>query len=318
MLFRNLHLFRLVEPLPFTPEAFELRLQGRRSYACGKTELFTFGWCSPFGEDHEVLTHAANGYMLFCALREEKLLPAQVIKDTLQEKIRHLETSQDRTIYKQEKQRLRDEVILDLLPRAFVRKQKTFVYIDPKTQLLIVDASSRAKAESVTILLRETLGKLNISPIETHQSPQQLLTEWLLRHQCSAEFVLADNCEMEDVKRGLGKIKCSEHDLTASEISAHIKNGKQVVSLGLCWQEKIAFTLLTDLSIKRIRYLDILQTQRKDTQAETAEEQLDADFSLMALELTALLTSLLHALGSNSVTQADILEKDRKTSVVPA
>ena len=45
----------------------------------------------PLGEDTETLVHAANGRFLLCMRREEKLLPATVVREQVAERIAQIE-----------------------------------------------------------------------------------------------------------------------------------------------------------------------------------------------------------------------------------
>ncbi len=63
----------------------------------------------------DALTHTANGQIIICARKEEKILPSPVIKQALEAKIQKLEADQGRKLKKTEKDSLKDEVLHSLL-----------------------------------------------------------------------------------------------------------------------------------------------------------------------------------------------------------
>jgi recombination associated protein RdgC len=54
------------------------------------------------------------------------------------------------------------------------------------------------------------------------------------------------------------------------------------------------------LGLRKLNFLDVV-TKESESQAETAEEQFDADFALMTGELSRLLQDLVSALGGEAV-----------------
>ncbi|MCW5588506.1 MAG: recombination-associated protein RdgC [Legionellales bacterium] len=296
MWFKNLQIYRLVEPFPYNAEQLQQRLEERKAKPCHKMSLFSYGWVSPFGDDSDILVHGCAGYLLLAAQREERILPPSVIRDALIEKIKKIETEEDRSVFAKEKKSLRDEVIFDLMPKAFTQKKITYAYIDPKLNCIIIDASSHQQAEAITKLLRDSIFKFDIRPLETKTPANEIMTEWLLNDKLAQDFQLDDSCELVDPKSS-GIVRCHRHDLNSRDILQHVQHGKMVSKLGLAWDEKISCVLCEDFSIKRVRYLDLLKNQSLEIGAETKYQQLDADFSLMAGEITHLLTALFAACG---------------------
>src|SRR5690606_42097514 len=72
---------------------------------------------------------------------------------------------------------------------------------------------------------------------------------------------------------------------------------KRVVKLALNWEEKISFVIAEDLTLKRLRFGDVLQEQAQDSGAEDAAARFDADFAILSMELSRLLPQILEAFG---------------------
>ena len=95
-------------------------------------------------------------------------------------------------------------------------------------------------------------------------------------------------------------MECKNHDLTAPEIQNHLEAGKEVVKLAVNWNERLGFVLDDSLGIKRLRFLDAVQEQAADVEADNEADRFDADFSIMSLELAAFLPRLLELFGGEN------------------
>ncbi len=296
MWFKNLRLYRLTKPFELSPEELHERLISKTSRPCAGLEPSTYGWSAPLGRNSEQLTHAANGYIMICSRKEEKVLPAAVVRDILAEKVAQIEDEQTRTVRRNEKEELRQEILVDLLPKAFSKSSRTYAYIDPKADWLVVDAASATKAEELVSLLRETLGMLPAIPATVLSAPASILTNWLNGLNVSANYVIEDQCELRDPNAEGAVIRCTKQDLLSDEIQVHLKAGKQATKLAIEWNEHLTCVLCDDLSIKRLRFMDILQEAAADEGMDEAS-RFDADFALMTLELSRFIPSMIDAFG---------------------
>lgn len=66
------------------------------------------------------------------------MLPANVVKRELDERIESLEQKENRKLKKTEKQTLKDDVVMNLLPRAFSKNQQTACGLIPKITLFML------------------------------------------------------------------------------------------------------------------------------------------------------------------------------------
>ena len=162
--FKNLMVYRLSRDIELRAEEMEKQLAELTFTPCGSQDMAKTGWVSPMGSHSDALTHTANGQIIICARKEEKILPSPVIKQALEAKIQKLEADQGRKLKKTEKDSLKDEVLHSLLPRAFSRFSQTMMWIDTVNGLIMVDCASAKKAEDTLALLRKTLGSLPVVP----------------------------------------------------------------------------------------------------------------------------------------------------------
>jgi len=297
MWFKNLSIFRLTEAFTLTPDELEQKLEQIPFRSCGAHEESSFGWTAPLGKTSAQLVHSANGFMMICAKKEEKVLPAAVVNELVQEKILETEDQQGRKLSKKERTAIKDELLFELLPKAFTFSRKTYAYIDAKGGWLVVDAASAKKAEDLLSLLRKCLGSLPAVPPNTLEKPIATMTQWLLNDQAPADITIEDECELRSPEEEGGIIRCKRHDLSVPEIKNHLDTGKEVIKLAVSWADRLSFIIDEHLAIKRLRFLDLIQDQVADIETYDEAEQFDVDFSIMSLELANFLPRLIELFG---------------------
>lgn len=298
MWFKNLQLFRLTDGFPYPLEALEAAVAGQRARPCGGEELFTLGWYPPLGEPDRPLVQAANGCFMLCAQRQERLLPASVVNEVLAERVEQILTEELREVGRRERQRLREEVVSELLPRAFTRSTRTFAYIDPRTSWLVVDAPTRRRAEDLVSLLRLGLGSLPAKAPEAGVSIPEVLTTWLTPDAAPADFLIGNECELRDPEEQGAVVRCRRQDLTGEEIRTHLEAGKRVMRLAVDWNDRLSCILGEDFAVRRLRFTDLVVEEAARAGADDAAALFDADFALMVLELRALIERLSGIFGA--------------------
>ena len=296
MWFKNLLLFRLDPSFSRSPEQIAEALGEQAFKPCGGLEPFSYGWSAPLGRHGTELAHAANGFTLICARREQRLLPSSVVKDAMEERIAAIEEAEARPVRAKEKRRMRDEITFELMPRAFTRSVDTFAYFAPAQGWLVVDAATPKRAEDLVVLLGHSLPHDPVDPYEPVLSPTQLMTRWLEgRDKLPAGFELADECELRDPADDGALVRCLRQDLMAEEVRAHLKAHKFVQRLALSFEDRLSFVLGADMSLRRLRFLAVEELDADDQDDEIA--RFDANFAFMTTELKQLLERLQQVFG---------------------
>ena len=258
-------------------------------------DWFSEGFAAPVSFSPEPVFPAEHTWLV-ALKKEEKVLPAGVIRDILDDKVAEIQNNEARNVGRKEKQELKEQITDDLLPRAFTRSSRSLAVFDTKHGYLLVNNASSAKAENMLTRLREALGGLEASLPNTKQSPASLMTSWLLNGACDGGFELDSDCELKGSGDVAPTVEISKQDLTADEVVQHVKNGKTVTQLGLVWREQLAFVLTQDFTLKRIQYLDVLQ-EEAESHGDDAASLAFASQILMAEALSTMVDELAVHLG---------------------
>ncbi len=275
------------------PENMIAKLEPSEFTPCSSQDMSKMGWLQ---KDGSALMLVVGHHFFLTFQQENKILPASVLRDALNEKIHELESEQHRKLKKTEKDALKDEILHTLLPRAFSRKKSIDVWIDAKSLRITIDTSSRKQAEHVLALLRKSLGSLPVVPLTMGNPIELTLTKWVRSGNLPAGFFLQDEAELKAVLEKGGVIRCKKQDLVTNEISAHINAGKFVTKLSLNWRDSVYFTLSKDAVISRIQFDDYILNKNIDIDEDPSVRE-QADMLLMAEEMSGLYEALISELG---------------------
>lgn len=301
MWFKNLRIYRFTKPFDFDSEKLTELLAEKAFHPCGRQDVSKYGWVPPLsgaaGDPDFDFVHVCNGNIMLCAQKEEKVIPSSVIKEAVQEKAEFIEQKEGRKIFRKERDKLKDDVMLELLPRAFTKSHRVYGYIDVKENLLLIDAASANKAEQFMSHLRDTLGTLPVIPPASKQVPTDVMTNWLSEQSAHPPFELEKECELSNPSDSANVIRCKAQDLDADEVKTILESGKHCSKLAVNWNDSLHCVIESDLSIKRLKFEDKLIEQANEADAEDRAQQFDQDFAVMSLELAQFCKDLFAAFG---------------------
>ncbi len=298
MWFKNLVIFQFEQTPEFTDDLLAEGLEQNRFSPCGPQQPVSLGWTSPMGELSEQLYHPGSGIFLLTARREERILPATVVREAMEEKVLEIEVREQRKVGRKQKLDIRDELVFEMMPRAFTRSNRVQGMLLPEQNLLVIDTASRARAEEWVSLLRQSLGSLPVRPVELKQSLSSVFTSWLSgKVSLPRQIEPTDECELQSPEESGAVIRCRRQDLSAQEIKAHLDAGKLVTRIAVNWNQDISFVINQSAEIKRLRFSDTMIEQASADGAADKAAEFDARFALMGLELSRFLPSLWEVLG---------------------
>lgn len=285
--FKNAIVYQLNKDNLFDTQAITNAVNACPFVPCGNTDSMRSGWVSPFGESQDnPLVLDNNGQMLLRLKKEIKILPSSVIKQALAEKVTQQEQLFNRKLKKAEKLSLKDEVYIDLLPRAFSKYQFFWLWIDTVNKRVIVDSSSFKQAEDILALLRKEMGTLALTPYASDTPLEKTLTKWVKESLSFPPIILGDEIELKDAVEDSIVVKCKNQEINSQEIFVHIDSGKQISKLKLIDERGVSFILNRDYTLKRIKFDNAILDKNEDFLPEESNAKLEADFMLMISQLT--------------------------------
>lgn len=292
-MFKNVIMYRITPGWSATADEVEARLQDNHFIECGASQEKSVGWIEPRGEANGPLLEVVAGQWILKLMVESRALPASVVNRKAQERVAQIEATTGRKPGKKETRDLKDDIRLELLPMAFTKQSRTLVWIDREANLLVMDASSQARADELVTLLVQSLPGLALSLVNTQTSPSAAMADWLVSQEAPQGFSVDRECELKAADESKAVVRYARHRLDTDEVKQHIEGGKMPTRLALTWNEHVSFVLTEGLQLKKMAFLEVVfegKSQGKD-------DGFDADVAISTGELQKALPDLLEALG---------------------
>lgn len=303
-MFKNAIVYRIVT----MPEFIQHEPLNAHTFAeCGATQQKSIGWVPPRGHDHGDIIEAIGGEMVLRLRTETKSVPTKVIEKHVDEKSDAIEAATGRRPGRRERKDLKEEALLALLPAAFPKQSDTTAIILPALSMLVIDASSAARAEDVATLLVKCIEGFSVAPIQTNLSPAVAMGQWLLEGEAPNLFGVGRECLLKAPDETKAAVRYANHTLDIEQVRDHIRAGKVASALRLCWNGRVDFTMTDTLQLKKIRLDDVVFESGKKG---AVDEAFDADVAILTGELSLLLPQLIEALDGEMESTATTETKE--------
>ena len=303
MWFKQATFFELSGAMSNSVEDFNTQLQPLIFTPCLPTLPSSVGWVPPVGNsDDAPLVHAANGYWMICLQFDEKILPAAVVRQAVDDKVKEIERNEGRIVRGKEKQSFKEEITHTLLPKAFTKKSRAYGFIDTKNRRVIIDSSTPAKIERFTSFFKRAVAPVTLKPVDV-KKPTTVMTQWLQQDGPPRDFTVGQAAVLQDPQQFRRVIRCQHQNLLATGIQSLLEEGCEITQLALAWKEQLQFSLASDFSLRAIKFQDAVIALSKDDYTETPEQRFDTDFLIM----TEVISQLVDALLMEFATQLEVV-----------
>ncbi|WP_110685282.1 recombination-associated protein RdgC [Salinicola aestuarinus] len=301
MWFKHCHLYRCHDLEVLSLEDLENALAASAFRPVSDREARRVGWTAPAGRTSEQRVHEIQGHRLMAMLRQERLLPAAVVNEEVNERREAREHAEGQPLSRRERQLLKEQVLEELLPQAFTRTQRVELWWDTQRRLIGINAASRKRAEEVLDLLRQTLGSLKVTPLATKTPPARGMTQWLSDAGSRPEsLVLGDQVELRAAEDD-GVLRARQVDLDSEEIQSLLENGRQASQLSLGSEGVLRTVLHDDLALKSLAFDDsVLDEASQSEDDDDPAVRLETDFALMSQALSTFIEQLIDWLGGEA------------------
>ena len=303
-MFKNLIVYRIAAGWSVSAAQMEASLEKARFVECGATQPLSVGWIEPRGVAHGPLAEVVAGQLLLKLATEQKVLPGTVVKRRVDEMAAQIEKTTGRKPGKKQKKELKEDAVLELLPQAFTKQAAIKVWIDAKHMLLLIDASSPARADEVVTLLVKCFDGISISHLATVESAAVAMTRWLATGEPPRAFTVDRECELKSADEMKSVVRYARHPLDTDEVRRYVAEGKLPTKLALTWQGRVSFLLTDAMQIKKIAFLDGVLDGNRQGAKPGKDEAFDADAAIATGELRQLIPDLIEALGGEQPLMA--------------
>ncbi|MEY4564302.1 MAG: hypothetical protein RLZZ618_3579 [Pseudomonadota bacterium] len=303
-MFKNALLYRITQWDSSSLDTIEERLTQGRFAECGATQLESAGWVEPRGDKHTSLMESVGGQLILRLQVERKGVPGSVIKTQLEARLDKIELETGRRPKGKQAKELKEEIVQDLLPRAFPKRSANLIWIDPKAGLVVVNAGSVKSADRIITRLVETLGGgIVLRLLQTQVAPATAMAEWLKEKESPGGFTIDRECELKQPDSEKSTVRYARHTLDIDEVAEHIKQGKLPTQVAMTWLGRVSFVLTEGLSVKKIKLLDVV-LEGSSSPSGKDDGGFDADVAISTGELRQLIPDLIEALGGEQAADA--------------
>jgi len=300
----NLTIYRLYKPFGLSADDLNTKLKNDEFVACKPQEFKRQGWVPPHQMPDDLFVRELEGCLQITLKTEEKLLPTSVIEAEVSERVVALEEEQDRKVRKNERSELKEQVLNEMLPRAFSKYAQSVAYIDTVENLVVVYESSSKKAEDIASLLRKTIGSLPIRPIATQEAPQPIMTDLInLKRDFTNDMAAGFNTTLVDPLESTKTVTCKGVEPHSEEVRKHIEDGMVVKGMTLQWQNgNAAFEIDEKLVIKKLSLGEGILSELDEIDAEDQLALYDAFFTLFVRTVRSLVTDVTGLFGGEDLS----------------
>jgi len=313
-MFKNALLYRITEWTPPSQADIEGRLATGRFTECGATQLESVGWVEPRGEKHGPLIENVGGQLILRLCVERKAVPSSVVKTQLDAQLDKIESDTGRRPKGKKAKEIKEEIVHDLLPRAFPKRGSTLIWLNPKTNTVLIDAASVKKADAILTRLVELLGGgIQLTLLQTETSAAVAMAHWLKEKEAPAGFSIDRECELKQPDSEKSSVRYARHTLDIDEVAGHIEQGKLPTQLAMTWEGRVSFVLTEAGAVKKIKLLD--GVIEKTSSADTADDGFDANVAISTGELGKLIPDLIASLGGELDREAQLAQAAAVTAL---
>jgi recombination associated protein RdgC len=292
MWFRQAQLFKFEDKSSFDAKELEDQLEQLAFTPCPSGLPLSQGWISPTDEEDTSLVYVVKDFLLICLQTEAKLLPATIVRQKLNEKIKSIQLKHDRKVSYKEKNMLKQEVYNELLPLAFGVLYRTYAFIDTKNNWLILDTNNAKRTENFITFFKRSLSKIKITSPEIKKlSP--ILTRWLLDNDHPKSLNIEDACVLQDPKQIERSIRIQKQDLSSNYVQPILKNDFEISQMKMTWNDQITFVLKNDFTFQSLQYQDSVVELTGEDKNDEGEGSFRTDFFIMGGILTKMFQEFL-------------------------
>ena len=292
-MFRNVRYYRLEGSWPESEEALSASLEKAGFEPCGPLTERSSGWTAVDPDNSDLLARRLNGADLLRLRSQSRVLPPAVINEELEARIEEFRQRMNEAPNPREKRRLKTEARDELMPKALLKSDRIWAYVDLKEKVIGIDAAQDAAAERVVRRLQAAIDGLNIRPLQFMKPVDELLSG-VFFDDSPGTFSAGRECRMQDLADPKSVVRWTDFDLSEQAIRNHVAGGMRLTHLGIVFDNVMSCVLNENGVISKLRFLG-MNDDNEDHGDPLARQ--DAEFALITGTLRRLLGELKKQLG---------------------
>jgi len=292
-MFRNVRYYRLEGSWPENEEALSKSLETAGFEPCGPLTERSSGWVAVDPDNSDLLGRRLNGADLLRLRSQSRVLPPAVINEELEARVEDYRRRMQEAPSPREKRRLKVEARDELMPKAMLKSDRIWAYVDLKEKLLGVDALQDAAAERVVRRLQASIDGLNIRPLQFMKPVEELLSA-IFFDGAPKQFAAGRECRMQDLADAGSIVRWTDFDLSDKTIRDHVANGMRLTHLAIVYDNIMSCVINENGVISKLRFLGM--DDDSDDHGDPLARQ-DAEFVLITGTLRNLVSDLKKELG---------------------
>ena len=293
-MFRNVRLYRFTGDWPDSEETISTELEKGKFRTCGPLTERSSGWVPINPDGTQLLARRLNGADLLKLRSQSRLLPAAAINEALEERLEEYRVRMQEEPGRREKRRLKAETRDELLPKALLKSDRIWGYVDPGKQLIAIDTAQAAVAERFLDILRIPFDALSVKPLKYKQPVSELLARMFLGN-IPAKFNIGRECRMQDAADAGSTVRWNDFDLSDATIRNHVADGMNLTHLAVEYDDVLSCVIDENGTLSKLKFLGM---EDKETMPDNDPlGRLDAEFVLISGTLRQFTADLEELLG---------------------
>jgi len=292
-MFRNVRFYRLDGVWPESEEALSTSLEQAGFEPCGPLTERSSGWVAIDPDTSDSLARRVNGADLIRMRSQSRVLPTAVINEELELRIEDYRKRMQEAPTPREKRRLKAEARDELMPKAMLKSDRIWGYIDLKEKVLGIDTALESVAERFLRRMQASLDGINIRPLQFMKPVDELLSG-IFFEDAPRQFSLGRECRMQDLGDAASKVRWTDFDLSDKSIRDHVANGMRLTHLSIVYDNIMKFVMDENGALTKLKFVGMDDDNEGHTDPLARQ---DAEFVLITATLRNLLGDLKKQLG---------------------
>jgi recombination associated protein RdgC len=188
---------------------------------------------------------------------------------------------------------MKSEARDELMPKALLKSDRIFGFVDPKEKFIAIDAAQSSIAERFLRRLGAAVTLANLRPLQFQKPLGDLLGKIFLEDG-PQQFFAGRECRMQDRADYGAKVRWNNFDLTEPSIRTHVSDGMRLTHLEIVYDNILTCVMDEDGIISKLRFVGM---EEDSSDALDPISRQDAEFVVLSGSLRKLIADLGKSLG---------------------